>query len=40
MLSEGGGRMLTAFAALLIVLGINELMYRFVPHPDIEYYCE
>lgn len=40
MLSEGGGRFLTAFAALLFILGINELFYRFVPDPDIEYYAE
>ncbi|CAD8154480.1 unnamed protein product [Paramecium octaurelia] len=40
MLSEGGGRFLTVFAGLLLLLGINELFYRFVPDPDIEYYAE
>ncbi|CAD8079606.1 unnamed protein product [Paramecium sonneborni] len=40
MLSEGGGRFLTAFGALLFILGINQIFYRFVPDPDIEYYAE
>lgn len=40
MLSEGGGRFLTALVALFIILGINELFYRLVPNPDIEYYTE
>ena len=40
MLSEGGGRFLTALAALFLLLGINEIFYRFVPDPDVEYYAE
>lgn len=40
MLSEGGGRFLTALAALFVILGINECFYRFVPNPDVEYYTE
>lgn len=40
MLYEGGGRFITAFIGLAIILGINELMYRLIPNPDVEYYTE
>lgn len=40
MLHEGGGRFITAFIVLVIIIGINEIMYRLIPNPDIEYYTE